>query len=111
MFDKEFSLVGVTFEPAMSNLALCADFSKQGNPTLVELKADPDNKYDSNAIRVLFKYGTPDFIEVGWIAKKENQLLHNYGLEKLWARFLTYKYLLRSDGHEDLVGAKIQVTG
>lgn len=68
-------LTGTSFEPAKSNgLEFWHSVEDGTDPGLVELKPDPDNNHDSNAIRVLASNSKK---QIGWIPAKDqiNQLV------------------------------------
>ena len=81
------SIVGVTFEPAKTNLQRAVKFfeikmKEEGWEPVVELEHQPDNQYDSNAIRVKIGDKTKLF-EVGFIPKTHNQRMLSYGLDNI----------------------------
>ena len=56
-------LAGVTYDGRQSNIA----FAHEGDP--VELRREPGNRFDANAIRVLRTDGLPDARELGHIPR------------------------------------------
>ncbi len=84
----EGSVVGTTFEPAKSNIPIAIDYLNtfvdwnSFIEPIVELKHNPLNKYDSNALEVHIGYEGKTFF-VGHIPKTHNKQLLDMGLENL----------------------------
>jgi plasmid replication initiation protein len=74
----EGSLVGVSFEPARSNLIN----AYENQHTDLELKHRPENKYDINALSVLASNR-----HIGWVPKPHNKELLKYGTDRLHVEF------------------------
>lgn len=101
MSDRTISLVGVTFEPARTNLFKCW---KKGNPVGVSLRHEPNNKHDKNAIRVVFDMKDAEY-DVGYVGRDQNSDLLEIGLENLVVEFGAYKIYQQS-----VAGATIEVS-
>lgn len=82
------TVVGVTFEPAKSNIPKLVDYlrsvtAKEGEiEPHVLLVHNPLNKFDSNAIEVHVSYGDVSYF-VGHIPKTHNANILQYGIEKV----------------------------
>ena len=66
-------IVGVTFEPSASNFQAIAEKSKNGSFPKLELQAEPNNKYDPQAIAVY-----ADNLQVGYIPKDGTAAIHAF---------------------------------
>lgn len=97
------SIVGVTFEPAKSNIIRAVAAYRSVKPHVV-LEHDPANPYDSEAIRVLFRGAGPD-IFVGHIPKPHNSKILALGLNTLNASFERW-----NEVKGQIAGATIEVT-
>lgn len=91
------NVVGVSFEPAKSNIPLLRDFllgtvEEVGEiEPVVNLIHNPNNKYDKNAIEVHVGYGDKTFF-VGHIPKTHNELILQIGIENTVREFLCFNF-------------------
>lgn len=101
----EGSIVGVTFEPAKSNLSNFFKLHQGGflfNNVVIGLLPDKENKHDKSAIKVKLTTIHGDEFTTGFIPKTHNKLLLNHGLENLRTEIVRV--------NEDLDGNPIGLT-
>ena len=91
----EGSIVGVSFEPAKTNLSAAYDMGL----THIDLIPELDNPYDMNALAVIIGGA-----RVGYIPKPHNQILLQYGASRLKPIFMQWNLF-----EGEAVGLKIRV--
>ena len=64
-------IVGITFEPNSSNFQKIVEMTKNGPFPEIELRPEPNNKYDPQAIAVY-----ANNLQVGYIPKEANAPIH-----------------------------------
>lgn len=91
------NIVGVSFEPAKSNIVLLRDCFVDLTQELGEIEPvtrlvhNPNNRYDKNAIEVHVGYGDKSFF-VGHIPKTHNELILRIGIENTVSEFLRFNF-------------------
>ena len=70
-----FKVLGVAFKHRQRHLEAAFQKLENGEEVKVDIKPEPDNDYDSNAIAVLLNYGS-GWYTVGYIAKELTNEIH-----------------------------------
>lgn len=70
-----FKVLGVQFKQRQRHLEAAFQKLENGEEVSVDIKREPDNDYDSNAIAVLLNYGT-GWYTVGYMAKELTNDIH-----------------------------------
>src|SRR4030042_6695212 len=100
-------IVGVSFEPAKTNLKNAVNYfqrlDNECNP-IMTLKAEPSNPHDKNAIQVWIEQNNQSW-NIGYIPKIINQKILEIGIHNIGIKLVQFN----QDYKGDICGATINI--